>query len=79
MVVRKTQSSLAAAAALATAITNSGCKGRPAHKWPGVPWAQLRAYAGAQNMYRRTDYDGDGVFEYAFPYPGEGLRKGHAR
>ena len=30
--------------------------------------AQLRTYCAAQSMYRRKDWDGDGIFEYAFPY-----------
>ncbi len=33
-----------------------------------VAVASLRMYAGAQNMYRRSDYDNDGIFEYAHPY-----------
>lgn len=28
----------------------------------------LRTYAGAQNMFRRSDYDADLLFEYANPY-----------
>lgn len=30
--------------------------------------ASLRAYAAAQNNYRRMDHDDDGVYEYAHPY-----------
>lgn len=30
-----------------------------------VAGAGLRTYSGAQNMFRRSDYDGDLVFEYA--------------
>ena len=29
--------------------------------------AALRTYCGAQNIFHRTDYDGDGVMEYAGP------------
>ena len=28
----------------------------------------LRTCCATQNLYRRTDWDSDGVFEYAFPY-----------
>ena len=34
----------------------------------GVAAAGLRAAAGAQNMYRRNDWDGDLVYEYAYPF-----------
>jgi len=33
-----------------------------------VAVASLRSYASAQYTYRRTDHDGDGVYEYACPY-----------
>lgn len=33
-----------------------------------VATAHLRIYCAVQSMYRRKDWDGDGVFEYAFPY-----------
>lgn len=33
-----------------------------------VAVASLRSCANAQNIYRKTDYDGDGVYEYAHPY-----------
>ena len=29
--------------------------------------AAMRTYAGAQNIFHRTDYDGDGILEYAGP------------
>jgi len=29
--------------------------------------AAMRCYAGAENIFHRTDYDGDGVLEYAGP------------
>jgi len=29
--------------------------------------AAMRGYAGAQNIFHRTDYDGDGVLEYCAP------------
>ncbi len=39
---------------------------KASNEWAAI--ANLRTYATAQNIYRRTDHDGDGVYEYAHPY-----------
>ena len=39
---------------------------KASNEWATV--ANLRIYANAQNTYRRTDHDGDGLYEYAHPY-----------
>ena len=65
--------------ALAAALVLGGMLGfllfvRPVPVRSSLPYnegsaaSSLRTYCGAQNMFRRSDYDGDGVFEYAFPY-----------
>jgi len=54
-------------AVLAALSTCPGCRRRITSERE-TPWADLLKYSGAQNMYRRVDHDGDGVFEYAFPY-----------
>jgi hypothetical protein len=42
--------------------------------------AACKAYAEAQELYRRTDYDGDGVLEYALTISGKfGLREAEVK
>jgi hypothetical protein len=61
-----------AGTAITAAFALPACEPRPREDWitenDFYATACLRTYAGAQNMYRRYDWDGDGVLEYAYPY-----------
>ena len=64
----KRTKALACAAAVFLAVA-AACRKRPPRRAGGhIGGTLLRSYTGAQNMYRRTDWDGDGILEYAFPF-----------
>ena len=62
--------SLAAVAIFAGAVAHLACKRRinGGHDAHSNAAACLRTYWAAQTLYLKTDYDQDGIFEFAFPY-----------
>jgi len=57
--------SVAVAGLCMVLLTASNHRYGPAYETSAI--AAMRTYCGAQNIFHRTDYDGDGVLEYCGP------------